>query len=108
MQNTTTTALITATATTANSKTYTHAGVSRHPKEHIGYAVRFGNSANRFAKELGRYGHTEIRAIALSKACTEYEAVLELQASEHFADELAQNLFSAYLAKHSNNAVITA
>jgi hypothetical protein len=106
MQNNTT--LITATATTASAKTYTHAGVSLHPKAHIGYAVRFGNSANRFAKELGRYGHTEIRAIALSKACTEYEAVLELQQSEYFADELAQNLFSAYLAKHSTSAVITA
>ena len=106
MQNNTT--LITAT-NNATSKTFTFAGISRHPDAKIGVEIRFANSAQRFAKDLGRYGHTEVRGVALSKACTKLEAAMELLDNEYFGDEEAQQIIQRFIAKHStNNALITA
>jgi hypothetical protein len=107
MQNTT---LITATNSATNSnKTFTFAGISRHPDVKIGVEIRFANSAQRFAKDLGRYGHTEVRGVALSRASTKLEAAMELLANEHFADEEAQLVIQRFITKHStNDALITA
>jgi len=111
MQNlNTTSALITTTNSATNSnKTFTYAGISEHPDAKIGYEIRFANTAQRFAKDLWRYGHTNVRGVALSKACTKLEAAEELLQNEHFADELAQTIIQRFIAKHStNNALITA
>jgi hypothetical protein len=98
MQNNTT--LITATTTNATTKLFSHAGISKHPSESIGYDMRAGNSANRFAKELARYGHTEIRGVLLSEPKTKLDAAIELLGNEHFQDELAQTVLKAYIAKN--------
>ena len=101
MQNTTNkTALITATTNATSNKLYSHAGISKHPSESIGYDMRAGNSANRFAKELARYGHTEVRGVLLSEPKTKLDAAIELLGNEHFADELAQSVLKAYIVKH--------
>lgn len=98
--------LITATTASNNkNNTFTFAGVSLHPDAKIGYDIRFANSANRFAKDLGRYGHTEVRGIALSGALTKLEAAQELLAHDEFQDEVAQLVIGRFIAKATGKVV---